>query len=74
VEGVLDHHRRHLAELLAARIPAIRYRPPDASYLAWLDCIALDLGDDPSAVFLAKGRVALSSGRPSAAPAPATPA
>jgi cystathionine beta-lyase len=62
VLGVLDHHRRHLAELLAARIPAIRYRPPDASYLAWLDCTALGLGDDPSAVFLARGRVALSSG------------
>jgi cystathionine beta-lyase len=62
VLGVLDHHRRYLAELLAARIPAIRYRPPDASYLAWLDCTALGLGDDPSAVFLARGRVALSPG------------
>jgi cysteine-S-conjugate beta-lyase len=62
VLGVLDHHRRYLAELLAARIPAIRYRPPDASYLAWVDCTALGLGDDPSAVFLARGRVALSSG------------
>lgn len=62
VLGVLDHHRRYLAELLAAQIPAIRYRPPDASYLAWLDCTALDLGDDPSAVFLSRGKVALSSG------------
>jgi cysteine-S-conjugate beta-lyase len=62
VLGVLDHHRHHLAELLAARIPAIRYRPPDAGYLAWLDCSALGLGDDPSAVFLARGRVALSPG------------
>ncbi|HEX2157496.1 MAG TPA: aminotransferase class I/II-fold pyridoxal phosphate-dependent enzyme [Actinomycetes bacterium] len=62
VLGVLDHHRRYLAELLAARIPAIRYRPPEASYLAWLDCTALGLGDDPSAVFLGRGRVALSPG------------
>jgi cystathionine beta-lyase len=62
VLGVLDHHRHYLAELLAARIPAIRYRPPDASYLAWLDCTALGLGDDPSAAFLARGRVALSPG------------
>jgi cysteine-S-conjugate beta-lyase len=62
VLAVLDHHRHYLAELLAARIPAIRYRPPDASYLAWLDCTALGLGDDPSAVFLARGRVALSAG------------
>ena len=62
VIGVLDHHRRYLAELLAERIPAIRYRPPDATYLAWLDCTALGLGDDPSAVFLQRGRVALSPG------------
>jgi cysteine-S-conjugate beta-lyase len=62
VLGVLDHHRHYLAELLAAKIPAIGYRPPDASYLAWLDCRALGLGDDPSAVFLARGRVALSPG------------
>jgi cysteine-S-conjugate beta-lyase len=62
VLGVLDHHRRYLAELLGERIPAIRYRPPEASYLAWLDCTALGLGEDPSAFFLAKGRVALSSG------------
>jgi cysteine-S-conjugate beta-lyase len=62
VLGVLDHHRHYLAELLAARIPAIRYRPPDASYLAWLDCTELGLGDDPSAFFLSRGRVALSSG------------
>ena len=62
VIGVLDHHRRYLAELLAERIPAIRYHPPDATYLAWLDCTALGLGDDPSAVFLERGRVALSPG------------
>jgi cystathionine beta-lyase len=62
VLGVLDHHRHYLAELLAERIPAIGYRPPDASYLAWLDCTSLGLGDDPSAAFLARGRVALSPG------------
>jgi cysteine-S-conjugate beta-lyase len=62
VLGVLDHHRHYLAELLAARIPAIRYRPPDASYLAWLDCTGIGLGDDPSAAFLSRGRVALSPG------------
>jgi cysteine-S-conjugate beta-lyase len=62
VIAVLDHHRRYLAELLAERIPAIGCRPPDATYLAWLDCTALGLGDDPSATFLERGRVALSPG------------
>ncbi len=51
-----------LAELLAARLPAVGYRSPSSTYLAWLDCTALGLGDDPAAVFLERGRVALNAG------------
>ena len=51
-----------LAELLAARIPAIGYRPVESTYLAWLDCTALGLGEDPSVAFLERGRVALNAG------------
>ncbi|KAB1945574.1 aminotransferase class I/II-fold pyridoxal phosphate-dependent enzyme [Micromonospora sp. ALFpr18c] len=58
----LDDNRRLLAALLAEHLPAIRYRPGQATYLAWLDCRALGLGDDPAAVFLDRGRVALNSG------------
>ncbi|WP_149549008.1 MalY/PatB family protein [Streptomyces marokkonensis] len=60
----LDANRRLLAELLADRLPAVRYRPGDATYLAWLDCRALGLGDDPARAFLHHGRVALTSGLP----------
>ncbi|MFD7704889.1 MalY/PatB family protein [Streptomyces caelestis] len=60
----LDANRRLLADLLAERLPAIRYRPGEATYLAWLDCRALGLGDDPAQVFLRYGRVALNSGLP----------
>ncbi|MEU6917923.1 MalY/PatB family protein [Streptomyces olindensis] len=60
----LDTNRRLLADLLAEHLPAIRYRPGDATYLAWLDCRALGLGDDPADVFLRRGRVALNSGLP----------
>jgi cystathionine beta-lyase len=60
----LDGNRRLLADLLAEHLPAVRYRPGDATYLAWLDCRALGLGDDPADVFLHRGRVALSSGLP----------
>ncbi len=60
----LDGQRDRLAELLAAELPGIRLVRPEAGYLAWLDCRALGLGDDPSAVFLERGRVALSSGLP----------
>jgi cysteine-S-conjugate beta-lyase len=58
----LDANRSLLGERLAAELPAIHWRPPEASYLAWLDCRALDLGDDPAETFLERGRVALSSG------------
>ncbi|GAA5078915.1 MalY/PatB family protein [Streptomyces similanensis] len=60
----LDDNRRLLAGLLAEHLPAIRCRPGRATYLAWLDCRALGLGDDPAQVFLERGRVALSSGPP----------
>lgn len=58
----LDAHRRLLAELLADHLPGVRHRPAQGTYLAWLDCRALGLGDDPAAVFLERGRVALSRG------------
>jgi cysteine-S-conjugate beta-lyase len=58
----LDANRTLLAERLAADLPAIRWTPPDATYVAWLDCRELGLGDDPAAAFLEHGRVALSPG------------
>ncbi|WP_254876819.1 MalY/PatB family protein [Verrucosispora sp. NA02020] len=58
----LDENRRLLARLLAEHLPAVRYRPGEGTYLAWLDCRALGLGDDPAATFLERGRVALSPG------------
>lgn len=58
----LDANRLLLTYLLSEELPAIRYRPPAATYLAWLDCRSLDLGDDPAAAFLERGRVALNAG------------
>jgi cystathionine beta-lyase len=58
----LDRNRALVAELLAARLPDVDYLPPQASYLAWLDCRRLGLGDDPAAAFLDKGKVALDPG------------
>lgn len=58
----LDENRRLLAGLLDRHLPGIRYRPAEATYLAWLDCRALGLGDDPAEVFLERGRVAVNSG------------
>jgi cystathionine beta-lyase len=58
----LDGNRRYLGQLLARHLPTVRYAVPDATYLAWLDCTALDLGDDPATAFLHTAAVALHSG------------
>jgi len=59
---VLDRNRRLLADCLQRQLPRVRYLPPQAGYLAWLDFRAFDLGDDPARLLLERGRVALSSG------------
>jgi cystathionine beta-lyase len=59
---VLDGNRRLLGDLLAGHLPAVRYRMPVATYLAWLDCRELGIGDDPARVFLERGRVACNPG------------
>ncbi|GGK66830.1 cystathionine beta-lyase [Sphaerisporangium melleum] len=58
----LSANRTLLGELLAERLPGVVYRPPQATYLAWLDLRALGLGDDPAEWFLRHGEVALYSG------------
>jgi cystathionine beta-lyase len=59
--AALDHNRRLLAALLADALPQVGYRLPDATYLAWLDCRRLGLGDDPSVAFLDR-KVAVNPG------------
>ncbi len=61
VVDLLDENRRALADLLAEHLPGARYRPPDATYLGWVDCRDLDLGDQPHLAFRARG-VELSPG------------
>ncbi|HLX46887.1 MAG TPA: aminotransferase class I/II-fold pyridoxal phosphate-dependent enzyme [Streptosporangiaceae bacterium] len=58
----LDENRVLLAKLLAQQLPTVNYQPPEASFLAWLDCRGLG-APDPAATFLGRGRVALSSGQ-----------
>jgi cystathionine beta-lyase len=50
-----------LGDLLAVELPDVGFRPPDATYLAWLDFRALGWGDDPSIRALA-AKVALNPG------------
>ena len=59
----LDTLRFTLQALLEEHgLTQIQYAPPQAGFLAWLDCRALGLGEDPAAEFSRRGRVALNSG------------
>jgi cystathionine beta-lyase len=59
--ATLLDRRTLLATMLAERLPAISWHPPEASYLAWLDCSGLGLDGDPAEEFLRHG-VALEAG------------
>jgi cystathionine beta-lyase len=62
VLGYLDGNRRLLTDLLAQRIPDIGFDPPEGTYLAWLDCRALDLASPAGTFFLEQAGVALVDG------------
>ncbi|MGN6198768.1 MalY/PatB family protein [Humibacter sp.] len=65
LDGVIasiEDNRRLLTRLLAERMPAVRYREPRASYLAWLDLTDVGWGEDPAAVALKRAKVAVNSG------------
>lgn len=55
-------NRQLLAGLLAEHLPGVRWNGEPGTYLAWLDFRDTLLGDDPAAVILERGKVALNSG------------
>lgn len=64
----LAENRQRVLDFFARELPAVQILPPEATYLAWLDCQQLDLPGDPFEFFLERGRVALSPGRDFGAP------
>lgn len=68
VLAYLDGNRRHLATLLAEHLPAVRWSPPEGTYLAWLDCRGLDLPVSPGEFFLERAGVAMIDGPECGAP------
>jgi cystathionine beta-lyase len=62
VAGYLDGSRELLAGLIAERLPAVGYRPPEGTYLAWLDCRALGIDGSPAEFFHAKAQVLVTDG------------
>lgn len=58
----LSANRERVAEFVAAELPGVRHYQPEATYLAWLDCGALDLPSSPAEFFLEQARVGLNDG------------
>lgn len=62
IMGQLRANRDWLAQTLAAELPGVTMRVPEATYLAWLDCRALDLPCSAGQFFLDKAKVGLNFG------------
>jgi cystathionine beta-lyase len=58
----LDHRRLLLSDLLRQRLPMLTWHPPEATFLAWLNCAALGADNRARDRFLDHGRVALEPG------------
>jgi cystathionine beta-lyase len=58
----LRANRDFVAEFVRSELPGVVHFPPEATYLAWLDCRALGLAPSPHEFFLKSARVALSEG------------
>lgn len=62
VVAYLDGNRRLLAELAAEHLPGVALTPPDGTYLAWLECGALELPQPPAEFFAERAGVMLTAG------------
>jgi cysteine-S-conjugate beta-lyase len=60
--ATLDRRRALLSGLLRQRLPMLTWHPPEATYLAWLNCAALGPDDQARERFLGRGHVALEPG------------
>lgn len=58
----LQGNRDFLAAQIASRFPGIRMLVPEGTFLAWLDCSALELAPDPHSFFLDTAKVGFSAG------------
>ena len=58
----LDENRRFVEQAVRSQLPGVEMRSPEGTYLAWLDCRALELEPGPFRFFLKHARVALSDG------------
>lgn len=57
----LQGNRDFLVDAVRTRLPGVSINAPQSTYLAWLDCSALELAD-PQKFFLEQAKVGLSAG------------
>jgi cystathionine beta-lyase len=62
VLAYLLENRDSMMDFFARRLPDLRVLPPEATYMAWLDCRSLGLPSDPFEFFLEHARIALTGG------------
>jgi cystathionine beta-lyase len=62
VLAYLRANRDFVADFVKRELPGVVHCPPEATYLAWLDCRALKLEPTPHEFFLKQAKVALSEG------------
>jgi cystathionine beta-lyase len=68
VRAYLESNRTYVTDFVREELPGVVLHPPEATYLAWLDCRALELKPSPFAYFLERAKVALSDGATFGAP------
>ena len=59
----LQANRDFLDDALRAQLPGIHWNKPEATFLGWLDCGELGLGEPPYEFFLREARVGLNEGK-----------
>lgn len=58
----LKSNRDYVAQFVREELPGIHHYSPESTYLAWLDCRALDLPESPFNFFLNHAKVGLNDG------------
>ena len=58
----LEANRAFVAEFVRREMPGIEMAPPEATYLAWMDCRRTGITGSPQQFFLERARVALQDG------------
>lgn len=59
----LRGNRDHVVNTLAERMPDLKMRAPEGTYLAWIDCRSAGIEGSPFEFFLNEARVALGNGK-----------